>query len=321
MSSLREYEIDHNSQWFKGLVDALAQTIPEDLSTILSTFSTNGYATVIDQKLIADHGTEEMLSGYADLIDTMTLADITTRAYIMEKIPFIRQCMAYIEAEYNPIENYQGTEHEVIEDEMGARSETTGLTKGQQIDTANYAQRQLTTQHGAHTDTDTIGSGGYDVTNHIAKKQTQVTPGTDTTENSVAPFDTDTYHNKEKTVASHTATTETESRVAEGNDGGNDKTSYSQRVDTRAYTQYSDVATDASHIDTMTAGQRVDSGSRSALGYTDTHTRDLDRHGNLGVMTAAQMMEYDYKYWEHFKWLSNMALDIVKLTCEGVICL
>ena len=321
MSSMRKWEIDHNSQWFKGLVDALALSLPEDLSIILSTFSTNGWAGVVDQKLLADHGSEELLSGYEELIGTLTVADITTRAYIVEKIPFIRQCMAYIEAEYNPIENYAGTEHEVIEDEMGARSETTGATKGQQIDNSNFAQRQLTTQHGAHTDTDTIGSGGYDVTNHIAKRQTQVTPGTDTNETSVAPYDTSTYHNKEKTVSSHTATTETENRGEVGGDGGNDKTTYSQRTDTYQHAQYTDTATDAAHNDSITYGSRTDSGSRSALAYKDKHTRDLDRHGNLGVMTAAQMMEYDYKYWDAFRWLSNMAVDIVKLTCEGVICL
>ena len=64
MSSMRKWEIDHNSQWFKGLVDALVLTLPEDLSTILSTFSTNGWAGVVDQKLLADHGSEELLSGY-----------------------------------------------------------------------------------------------------------------------------------------------------------------------------------------------------------------------------------------------------------------
>ena len=321
MSSLREYEDDHNNTWFNDLVDALALTLPEDLSTVLSTFSTNGYAAAIDQKLIADHGTEILLTGYDAAFGESTLADMTTKAYIMEKIPYIRQCMSYIDAEYNPIENYQGTEHEVTEDDMGARSETTGATKGQQIDTLNTAQRQLTLQHGAHTDTDTIGTGGYDVTNHIAKKQTQVTPGTDTTENSVAPNDTDSFHKKDKSVVTHTATTETESRIPDETDNGNDKTSYSQRVDTYQKTQYSDVSTDAAHIDTNTYGQRIDSGSRSALAYKDTHTRDLDRHGNIGVMTAAQMMSYDMKFWESFKWLSSMAFDIVKLICEGVICL
>ena len=53
--------------------------------------------------------------------------------------------------------------------------------------------------------------------------------------------------------------------------------------------------------------------------YIDQDTRELDRSGNIGVQTAAQMMTMDAEFWNNNRWLSKIAEDIVNLLCEEVI--
>ena len=52
--------------------------------------------------------------------------------------------------------------------------------------------------------------------------------------------------------------------------------------------------------------------------YIDQDVRDLTRSGNIGVQTAAQMLEMDEKFHWANRWMSKMVLEIVNLICEEV---
>jgi hypothetical protein len=211
---------------------------------------------------------------------------------------FYEKCLEYIDAEYDPIENYNGVEEE-----------TTNLEYDEVYDHGTDTKAQDTFQHGSHTDTFTEGFGGHDVTTHIAKTKTTSTPGTDTDTLKVSPDDTEGFHNKEQHSISHTQGTETYEKMETGNDGGNDKVEYSQKVNKDERQQYNDIA----HV-----GGTEDSYGHTTDSRSDSVTRSLYRHGNLGVTTSAQMIQGDYEVWKYFGWLSDMAHDIANLLSIGV---
>lgn len=275
------------------LISTIAATMtgyPEYIDTTIDALIDGKYLDAADKILYTRYGERELRST-DDIVIAMKIV-----SYLVEHARLYEKCLEYIAAEYNPIENFNGTESETNQNVYGTLNEHGTDTKAQD-----------TYQHGSHTDTFTTGS--HDDTYHIAKVQTQNTPGTDTVTTQTAPYESETFYNKDKSTTSHTAGTETVERIASGDDGGNDKTTYSQRIDTNAYVQYSDI----DHV-----GGTVDAYSHITDSRTDTLTRTLNKHGNLGVATSAQMIAGDYETWQKFGWLSDMAHDIANLLSEGV---
>lgn len=224
------------------------------------------------------------------------------RSYLVTHALYLQKCLGYIDAEYDPVENYSNNEHEEITTEYGERGESGTQTKAQD-----------TYQHGSHTDTFTEGAdGGYDVTTHTAKVETQTTPPGDTNTTQTAPFESSEFFNQSKTTVSHTQGTETVSRVAVGGDNGNDKVTYSQKKDKQEYQQYNDIA----HV-----GGTEDSWGKTVNEVEDKVTREMTRRGNIGTMTPSEMIRKDYDLFKSFLWIEDMAHDIANILSVGVMAL
>ena len=277
-------------------VSAMGSTIYDDLFNRLNT---DGYISAIDNLLTVLYGSRSLRDILATDELTTALAEMQIKPYLFSRAEYFKKCLLYIDAEYNPVENYSGTETEMSQNVYGLTN-TYGVDK----------KAQDTFQHGSHTDTFTEGvDGGWNVTNHIAKTKTTTTPPTDTDTLETAPFETDTFHNKEKRTLSHTQGTETLERMETGSDGGNDKVTYSQKKNKDEYQQYQDIA----HV-----GGTEDSFSHTTGEHTDSFSRTFLRHGNIGVLSAGELMTKDSEFWRSFNWLRDAAHDIANLISTGV---
>lgn len=217
-------------------------------------------------------------------------------AYLYPRWRYLAQCIEYLASEYNPIENYAGHEVEDIDYDVKQRRHTTG----QQINT--HLEPTDVTQYveGQHTDQITP-----------AEKTVTTTTDKQTTTNKVAPFESSDFFNKEQTTIEGQQTGgATQSQQVSGQVAA-DQYNYAQKTntDTKHY------GMNDGYTITDTEGQRVDTDDA----HKDHTTRTLDRHGNLGVMTAAQMMMYDYDgFWKKFAWLDDIAHELSVLLAESV---
>ena len=294
-------------------------------------FHTAGLDAVVDGLLKYLHGKQIMDPDYVE--DHNSGYNVVSY-YIREKARYLGQVVAYFESEYNPIENYSQIEHETVKSEFDEVNQHGTDTKaqdeyqhGQHTDTDVYPTYTDQVTIPQYTDTVTTGQGGYDITQHTAKVQTQNTPPGNTRTQQVAPYEEDTYHNKEKVTDTPTQGTQTVERIASGSDGGDDKTSFSQKVDTNQHGQHTDQYIKGAHTDQHTfaqysdiahVGDTQDSYSHITDDREDNVTRDLTRSGNIGVQTAAQMMTLDEEFWWNFKPCTKMAREIAALLVEGV---
>lgn len=325
MAILKKWISDNTTD---GLVVDICSAATEEH---LSGFHDSGYDAVVDIYLNRLHGKQTVDPDYAeDPAEGIDLID----AYLKERGRYLTQIVAYISAEYNPIENYSQTESETIDTTYGEVNQHGTDTKaqdtfrhGQHTDSDIFPSYTDSVVNPQYTDTVTTGQGGYNITQHTAKVQTQTTPPGDTNTLEVAPFDSDTYHKKEQTTVTHTQGTETVSRVVTGDDGGDDKTTFSQKVDTNQHGAHTDQITKGEHTDQHTyaeyddiahVGDTEDSYSHISDERTDSVARDLTRSGNIGVQTAAQMMALDEDFWWKFKPLQKIAREIAALLVEGV---
>ena len=267
--------------------------IAENIREVFTAFEDYGYSNVVDMLLSSKFGNRQILFTDEEVEDEAYKQPIF--AYLYPRWRYLAQCIEYLASEYNPIENYSGTEHEQTEYDVKERR----FTKGEQIDTHLEPQDVTQTIEGQQT-------------NQITPAQKTVTTTTDkqTTTNKVAPFDSGDFSNKEQTIV-------------EGNQAGGatqtQQISSQQTADQYVNGQKTDTVT--SHYGasdgytvTDTDGERIDTDAA----HKDVTTRDLTRHGNLGVMTAAQMMIYDDDFWKKFAWLDDIAHELSVLLAESV---
>jgi hypothetical protein len=285
-----ELEKEHSYRWITDMVDALKSG---SYGAIFTDFSTRGLDIALDSILISRYTSfnirESQLVEYASGI----LADLAANTILLEKAMYIRQQMAYQDAEYNPIENYSQIEHEDITNTVDNRRETVTRNKGQQIDTDEYGQQQDTLQQGQRSTT--VNTGRREDTMSIgARSHTTQT----------APFESSTFYNKDKSQDAAA----TDSQVS------------SPAVDSTTLAAVSDTNTKSQHTDTHTSGQRSDSDSITKNGYEDVTERNLTRSGNIGVQTAAQMMALDNDFWSKNNWLREIATEIIRVVCSCIDC-
>lgn len=321
MATMATYEESKSYEWIADTVEALAVSSP--MHEVFTDLHTRGYDAVMDNMMVTLHGSEELIAGYDTTIATKTVADMILTAFLEEKAPYIRQCLAYIDAEYNPIENYAGHEYETIDDTIGEvyRHGTHAEDGAQDVFTKGPTETSY--DYPERTDSVKIGKGqGYDIEFHEAKKSSVTTADLDGEQiTKVAPEDSETYYNKEKVTQKVPGSTVITSRVPEGGDGGKDTTHYTQREDE---TKYGD------HIDQVKTIQVTDQVDYSARGGSqdetiDEHTvgriRELTKSGNIGVLTASEMLSRDRSFWEAFNWLSQLTLQLCERVCQGVMSL
>lgn len=273
---LMKLEID-DGPIVKGVCQDMA-TAGQPFADIFSDFL-DKYDQIVDNILLTRHGKKEVFNDMLEDIGNNPLYYYTIQAYLTERAPWIRQQMAYIEAKYDPIENFIGYEKEEIEYDVKERH-------NQRTDT----EKPYTFEH--TKETPQIIAEQYTEADVVTETSQQKT----TTENSVAPFDSDTYHDNNKTETTPGKITNTEKP-------------YSRKTKTPQIT-----VTDK---DTLQADKKF-TVEFTDDPHKDKTTREVNRHGNQGIQTASQMMSLDESFWRTNRWLSTLALDIVNLICERV---
>lgn len=265
---------------------ALVQTAIGDLSDtsygdIFALFSEMELDKVVDGILWSKHGKKFLLPEVLEEIsENFYEYSLRIETYFMERAPWIRQNMAYINAEYNPIENYSQIERETLS--MDRKKKTRDITNQEkpyervreienpEVITEQYAQNDIVTER--------------------EQQKSTVTQ-------SVAPFDSDTFHGQNKTEDEPGKITNTEK-------------AYNRKFKTPQNT--------VTETESLEAIKEVTQKIEDAA-FIDQDRRELTRSGNIGVQTAAQMMLLDEEFWKNNRWLSQIAEDIVNLLCEEVL--
>lgn len=237
------------------------------------------YDLTLDNILITRHGKKVVLDDMLEDLGNYPLYYYAIEAYLKERAPWIRQQMAYIEAEYDPIENFVAHEEETIEDDVKLRDKKTTHTDKPYTFQHTKLTPQITTEQFSEAD--------------IVTETGQTTT---TVDNSVTTYDSDTPHDNTKTETSPGTITNTEKP-------------YSRKFTTPQIT--------VTDTDTLQANREYEDQTIEQP-HKDKLTRELDRHGNQGIQTASQMMRLDSDWWRDNRWLSALALDIVNLICERV---
>lgn len=267
--------------------------IAENIKEVFTAFEDYGYSDIVDMLLKGKYGDREIL--FTD--DEVEAEDYKQPifAYLYPRWRYIDQCITYLASEYNPIENYSGTEHETTEYDVKERR----FTKGQQDNTHTEPQDVTQTIEGQQT-------------NQVTPAQKTVTTTTDkqTTTNKVAPFDSSDFSNREQTVVS-----------GDHEDGATQVQQVSSQQTADQYVNGQKTDTVTNHYGMVdgyqvsdTEGQRIDTDAA----HKDKTTRDLTRHGNLGLMVESQMMTYDSDFWRRFAWLDDIAHNLAILLAQSV---
>lgn len=294
-----ELEVEREGALIDQWVNAISnmQETPESVRDIFSRLHDDGYGKQMDYILATLYGDREVRDGLTVRYIDGTLLDRTLEGYLRTKASFFQKCLAYIDAEYNPVENYMGVESETIINTIGERHSTLTDTDEPKTIETDYD----TPQHQKNVQTPEITVTESSDTD-IVKEKTELKT---TTETKVAPFESSEYFNKEKVEVTPGKVTETEKPYER-------ETSTSQHTVTE---------TEVAHIDKVYEKHLADEVSThetNADEAEDVTERNFNRHGNIGVLSAGELMQKDMAFWKDFAWIRDTAHDIANLISVGV---
>lgn len=304
-----------------------AQTIsnsllyPDDTKAVFENFLSGQYAQTVDQILSYKFGNRECLYSEDAIEDEEYKPAV--QAYLFSRWRYIAQSMEYLEAEYNPIENYSGDETETTTYDSAAKKRT--ITDDiARHETQDDIPQHKTTQH--YDTFEEFFDPKVSVDTQTTDKQTNTVISdkqTSTTKN--APFESDTFHNKEQVTIEgqeNDGGLKTETTISGEQPGGaikvetktelqdhagaaspdpRQKTERPTREDYEKTDPYLDKHIQLAYIDEHT----IDDDQ-----FRDVTTRTLLKTGNIGVQTAAQMLAMDADFWDHFRWLDELAHEL-----------
>lgn len=294
---------------------------PEDARTTFTAFASDVYASTVDQILAYKFGNRDCL--YDDEAIEDDEYKPAVQAYLYSRWRYILQAMNYLAAEYNPIENYSGNETETTTFDSSTKKRT--ITDDMDArETQDDIPQHKTTQHfdtfeeyfdpKVSVDTQTTDKQTSTV---ISDKQTSTTKN--------APFESDTFHNKEQVTIEGQESDgglKTETTISGEQAGG------ALKVETKTELQDHAGAADPDPRQKTERPTREDYektdpflDKHKQLAYKDEHTieddafqevtsRTLLKTGNIGVQTAAQMLAMDADFWDKFRWLDELAHDL-----------
>lgn len=278
VTTVFEYEND-NGPVIKDIVDSMSGS--QGTENVYNELYDRGLADVLDFIMITRHG-QRILDPWQ--LQTMgqeetPLLVFTIKAYLKERERYFMQQLSYFDSEYNPIENYAGNEVETTEFDIKLRHHVLEDTEQPYSRTHTRQNPQVITEQ--YTEAPIVST--------TAQTQT-------TSEHKVAPFDSSTYHAESKDETNPGTITSTEQ-------------AYNRKFKTPQNT-----VTDTESL----AANKVEKHEFTDDAHKDKHTRTLEKTGNIGIQTAAQMMQLDEEFWYKNRWMSQTVLDIVNLICYQV---
>lgn len=203
---------------------------------------------------------------------------------------YLKQAYAYT-LKYNPIENYSS--HEVMTDDQTVTEYDSTLEHGYDSETERTpSNTQVDTTHPAHKTEVTYPQKTTETTPY---NTTEVTaPDNETNTHYVKGFNSADFVGSEKDVKTGSVSVNTTHTDGQGNQSVEtiDETYTGKETTDETYTGTDRVATTfTNHEVTEKTGADTDTHSGS-----DTTTRNytLDKTGNIGVQTAAEMLQREY---------------------------
>ena len=411
MKTILYLQTQNENRTVTDIVTALSSdtSITESDRAVFNRLNADGYAKTIDETLTTLYGERELRPTILTEFLDVPFYKVNISSYLKRRAEYFKKCMMYIDAEYNPVENYMGVEVEEKTFVGGARAETTLSNMGAQSNSTTHGARsesgsntigqqsnsythgatseqtrtdigqQENTEHlGAVSTTVDVHDGGQsNSTVHGAQSETtntthgahtdNTTEGVRTERTTKAPFESSSFYNESETTRGGAvnngviqSASDSVSYGSYSDSGSRSATSYTDTENIGQKTVTTDTDTDAitnsttlgtrsdtgmkttaavsdtettgtrsdsnsfsatAYTDNETIGQRSDSESRNASTYTDTETREFTRHGNIGVLSAGELLGKDESYWKNFLWLFDTTHDIANLISRGVCAL
>lgn len=283
--TILELQTANSGEIVTNIISTLAAdtSLSESDRAAFSRLNADGYGKIIDDSLSTMYGQNELRDSVLSTYLLRPFWQVNISAYLRRRVEYFKKCFMYIDAEYDPVENYMGSEVEVVTENKGARSESGSDTVGSQSNSKQYGAASNSYTHGAHND-----SVVADVTTERRK---------------TSPEDTSTFYDTEETTA-----------------GGavNGSGAIQPHTTENRFAQQQDSESIGAHIDGETIGGRSDSHTRTAAAYIDTMRREFTRHGNIGVLSSGELFEKDAAFWSAFGWLYDTTHDISNLISKAV---
>ena len=287
-----------------------------------SDFAQNGYEPlnngdfqgILTEWINFNHGELQVRPTVENALETdvTTIQKMVVNLYNAKKYTYERLYNTTL-LKYEPIENYDRIET------------TTDATTRDSTDVNEYGEQtttnasDITNSQGAQINSNnTIESDEWGETTTIIKdkltksgKERSTDTGKRLSEKEVAPYDSETYYNQEKTTDSfdgYSHTNELLDRIDETNSTvdvpsktDTKTTTVTEELGSKTNKQISSIEqTQKQHTDTITGNEQT------------TYKHENRTHGNIGVTTSQQMLESEREV-ALFNFVSIVAHDIIKL--------
>lgn len=287
-----------------------------------SDFAQNGYEplssgdfqTMLTEWINFNHGELQVRPTVENAMETdvTTIQKMVVNLYKVKKYTYERLYNSTL-LKYEPIENYDRLE--TITD--STVKDTTGSTDyGLQNTTSSVTSDSV---DGAHkNDNTTTEKMEYGETTTVIKdkltktgKERSTDSGKKVSERNVAPYDSETYYNQEKTTDSfdnYSHTNELLDRIDETNSTVNVPT----KTDNKTTTVVENIG-EKTNTQTATTQQQHQAHTDTVTGKEEvTYKHENRTHGNIGVTTSQQMLESEREV-ALFNFIGIIAHDIIKL--------
>lgn len=287
-----------------------------------SDFAQNGYEPLSSgdfQGMLTDwinfnHGELQVRPTVENAMETdvTTIQKMVVNLYKVKKYTYERLYNSTL-LKYEPIENYDRLEtitDSTVKDTIGStdyglQNTTSSMTS----DSVDGAQKNdnTNTEKMEYGETTTI------IKDKLTKsgKERSTDSGKKVSERNVAPYDSETYYNQEKTTDSfdnYSHTNELLDRIDETNSTVNVPT----KTDNKTTTVIENIG-EKTNTQTSTSQQQQQAHTDTVTGKEEvTYKHENHTHGNIGVTTSQQMLESEREV-ALFNFVGIVAHDIIKL--------
>lgn len=287
-----------------------------------SDFAQNGYEplssgdfqTMLTEWINFNHGELQVRPTVENAMETdvTTIQKMIVNLYKVKKYTYERLYNSTL-LKYEPIENYDRLEtitDSTVKDttgstDYGLQNTTSSITS----DNVDGAQKNdnTTTEKMEYGETTTV------IKDKLTKsgKERSTDSGKKVSERNVAPYDSETYYNQEKTTDSfdnYSHTNELLDRIDETNSTVNVPT----KTDNKITTVVENIG-EKTNTQTSTSQQQQQAHTDTVTGKEEvTYKHENHTHGNIGVTTSQQMLESEREV-ALFNFVGIVAHDIIKL--------
>lgn len=218
--------------------------------------------------------------------EVLDMFQLSVNAYLRKNAENLQRMWDALEAEYNPIENYDRNEHWTDEDD------------GKDTVIDKFAQQQRTNAYGAEHESVAVGQQVNTNAQGARQETTQYGAIHEEDKGGVAGFNSSTYSPKENSVKDANAHSDTVNAVAV-----TDTLTQGAHTDTSDKNAHTDTLTDAAHDDTH----------ETDYGKSTEHNGRV--HGNVGVTTNQQMITSEIEMRQKYNFYDILFGGIITELC------